>query len=129
MEGVGGHGPKNLTLRKNTLFFIEKYVEDVKQEEKDVPDLVESIMKGSGLVKEELRRILFKIIKWVNLDPKSKKIGFQLFGCPEKSRISGGGCLQEQSRLLLTHFHLITAPKTKKIQKICGFWPVRAILP
>ena len=50
-----------LTLRKRYVFVIEKYIEDAKQEEKDVPDLVESIMKGSGLAKEELRRILFKM--------------------------------------------------------------------
>ena len=52
---------KKLYLRKRHFFVIEKYVEDVKQKEKDVPDLVESIMKGSGLVKEELRRILMNM--------------------------------------------------------------------
>ena len=46
-----------LTLRKKHFFVIEKYVEEVKQDEKDVPDLVESRMKGSGLVKEELWQI------------------------------------------------------------------------
>ena len=47
------HTNKNtLYLRKHTLFVIEKYVEDVKQEEKDVPDLVESIMKPTGPVEE-----------------------------------------------------------------------------
>ena len=50
-----------LTLRKRHFFVIEKYVEDVNQEERDAPALVESIMKGSGLVKEELRRILYKM--------------------------------------------------------------------
>ena len=40
------------------IFVKEKSVEDVKQDEKNVPDLLESIMKSSGLVKEELRRIL-----------------------------------------------------------------------
>ena len=50
-----------LTLRKIHCFVIEKYVEDVKQGEKHVPDLLESIMKAPGLVKEELRRILFKM--------------------------------------------------------------------
>ena len=60
--------PPQLTLRKRHLFVIEKYIEDVKQEEKDVPDLVESIMKGSGLVKEEFWQICSKC---VNLEPKS----------------------------------------------------------
>ena len=45
-----------LTLRKTHMFVIEKYIEDVKQEEKHVLDQLESIMKGFGLVKEELRR-------------------------------------------------------------------------
>ena len=40
---------------------MEKYIEDVRQEEKDVPDLLESIMRPTDPVKEELRRILFKL--------------------------------------------------------------------
>ena len=41
---VPGH--KNmLTLSKTYFFVIEKCVEDVKQEEKEVPDLLEAIMK------------------------------------------------------------------------------------
>ena len=36
-------------------FVIETYVEDVKQDEKHVPDLLESIMRPTCLVKEELR--------------------------------------------------------------------------
>ena len=47
--------------RKRHFFVIEKYVEEVKQNQKDIPDLVESIMKGSGLVKEEIRLNLFKL--------------------------------------------------------------------
>ena len=58
-----GHGDtkRKLYLRKIHFFVIEKYIEDAKQKEKDVPDLVESIMKAPGLVKEELRLILFKM--------------------------------------------------------------------
>ena len=52
---------KKFTLRKIHVFLIEKYIEDVRQEKKDVPDLLEAIMKPSGLVKEELRPILFKL--------------------------------------------------------------------
>ena len=47
--------------QKKHFFVMEKYIEDVKQEEKDVPDLVEPIMRPTCLVKEELRPILFKI--------------------------------------------------------------------
>ena len=42
-------------------FVIEKYTEDVRQEEKHVPDLLEAIMRPTCLVKEELRPILFKM--------------------------------------------------------------------
>ena len=42
-------------------FVIEKYIDDVRQDEKHVPDLLESIMKAPGLVKEELQPILFKM--------------------------------------------------------------------
>ena len=62
--GVDSRGrthKRNLSLRKKQCLVIEKYVEDVKQDEKSVPDLVESTMKGSGLVGEELRPILFKL--------------------------------------------------------------------
>ena len=50
-----------LYLRKIHVFVIEKYVEDVKQDEKQVLDLLESIMRPPGLVKEELRPSLFKM--------------------------------------------------------------------
>ena len=59
LEGVDSGGrwhKKKLYPRKIVIFVIEKSVEDVKQDEKSVPDLVELIMKPSGLVKEELRR-------------------------------------------------------------------------
>ena len=42
---VSGNTKTKLTLRKRHFSVIEKYVEDVKQDEKSVPDLVESIMK------------------------------------------------------------------------------------
>ena len=41
LEGVAGRGSKKLTLRKTHFFVTEKYVEDVKQDQKNVPDLVE----------------------------------------------------------------------------------------
>ena len=67
-------------LRKRHVFVIEKYVEDVKQKEKDLPDLVESITKGSGLVKEELRPILFKMSQF---RPEMTKIKVSTFWIPE----------------------------------------------
>ena len=52
---------------------MEKYVEDVRQDEKHVPDLLESIIQPPGLVKEELRPILFKIRQF---RPEITKSGF-----------------------------------------------------
>ena len=43
---------------------MEKYVEDAKQEEKDVPDLLEAIMRPTDPVKEELRPIWFKMTQF-----------------------------------------------------------------
>ena len=45
---VPGAGPK------------QKYIEDAKQKERDVPDLVRSIIRPTDLVKEELRLSLSK---------------------------------------------------------------------
>ena len=56
--------PPQLTLRKRDVFVREKCVEDVKQNEKHVPDLLEAIMRPTCLVKEELRMILFKMIQF-----------------------------------------------------------------
>ena len=41
---------------------MEKYIEDARQEEKDVPDLLEAITRPTCLVKEELPQNLFKMI-------------------------------------------------------------------
>ena len=62
---------------------MEKYNEDARQDEKHVPDLLESIMKPPDPVKEELRQKLFKIIQ---ISSKIKKWGFQNFGF-RKSKI------------------------------------------
>ena len=63
---------RKLYPRKNNFFVMEKYIEDARQEEKHVPDLLEAIMKGSGLVKEELRPNLFKLRQFGSKIPKSK---------------------------------------------------------
>ena len=63
-RGWASQGPdtkRNLYQGKTHFFVIEKYVEDVKQEEKDVPDLLEAIMRPTDPVKEELRQNLCKM--------------------------------------------------------------------
>ena len=59
-KGVGEGGQRGLSRGKIHFFIVEKHVEDVKQNEKNVPDLVESIMRPADPVKEELRKILMK---------------------------------------------------------------------
>ena len=52
---------KNMLILSKTHFSVmEKYVEGARQDEKHVPDVLEAIVKPSGLVKGELRQILFK---------------------------------------------------------------------
>ena len=60
-RGMDSGSPQKLYLRKRHFFVMEKYIEDVKQKEKDVPDLLEPIMRPTDPVKEELRRILMKL--------------------------------------------------------------------
>ena len=69
-----------LNLRKRHFFVMERYIEDAKQKQKDVPDLLESIMRPTCLVKEELRPILFKMGQ---SRPELLKIGVSTFWIPE----------------------------------------------
>ena len=77
-----GHGDtkRKLYLRKIHFFVIDKYVEDVKQDEKDVPDLLESIMRPTDPVQEEIPQ---KTMKMHQFRPKTTKIKVSTFGCPE----------------------------------------------
>ena len=59
---------------------MEQCFEDTRQDENHVPDLLESIIQPPGLVKEELRQKLFKMIQF---GPEIKKIRvctFQMSG-------------------------------------------------
>ena len=53
------HTKKQKTISKRYFFLIEKYIEDLRQDEKHVPDLLESIMRSTD--QEELRRNLTKM--------------------------------------------------------------------
>ena len=100
MRRAGTHKRK-LYLRKRYFFVIEKYVEDVKQDEKSIPDLVESIMRPPGLVKEELRR---KTMKMSQFRPKFTKIGACIFEMSGKILDSANVAT---SPVILTPFHPI----------------------
>ena len=49
---------------------MEKYFEDVRQDEKHVPDLLEATMRPTDPVKEELRQ---KLSKMTQFESKIKK--------------------------------------------------------
>ena len=59
---------------------MEKCFEDVRQDEKHVPDLLEAIMRPPDPVKEELRQKLFKIDKFVSKTKKIRVCTFQMSG-------------------------------------------------
>ena len=104
-------------------FVIEKSVEDVKQKQKDVPDLVESIMRPTGLAKEELRRILMNMNQFRHKIQEIRDCSFQMSGKIQDSRRRlPAGTKWLLFSPLLTRIHLIMDPKAKK----CGFGPVRA---
>ena len=58
---VATHTKRKLTVRKRHFFVVEKHVEDVKQDQKTIPDLLESIMRPTDPMKKELREILMKM--------------------------------------------------------------------
>ena len=85
MEKVGSRGPGHTNLRKRHVFLIEKHIEDAKQDEKHVPDLLESIMRPTDPVKEELQQKLFKMTQ---IDREIKKIRVCTFQMSGKIRDS-----------------------------------------
>ena len=84
-----------LTLRKRHFVVIEKYIEDARQDEKHVPDLLESIMRPKLFVKEELRQILFEMIQ---ICSEIKKIRVSAFRIPEFQSFPAGGQRQPARR-------------------------------
>ena len=67
---------------------MEKCFEDVRQDEKHVPDLLESIMRPTDPVKEELRQKLSKIDQFGS---KIKKMRVSKFWIPEIQSFPAGG--------------------------------------
>ena len=76
-------------LRKRHFFLIEKYIEDVRQDEKHVPDLLEAIMRPTDPVKEELRQKLFKIDQFGSKIKKIRVCTFQMSGkIPDSTNVA-----------------------------------------
>ena len=67
---------------------MEKYFEDVRQDEKHVPDLLEAITRPTDPVKNELRQKLFKITQFGS---KITKMRVSTFWIPEIQSFPAGG--------------------------------------
>ena len=80
---------------------MEKYIEDARQEEKDVLDLLEAIMRPTHPVKEELRRNLCKMTRF---RPKIQKIKVSTFWIPEIRCFPAGGQCQASRPLGFKQF-------------------------
>ena len=80
---------RKLDQRKTYVFLIEKYIEDVRQDEKRVPYLLESIMRPTDPVKAELRQKLFKIDQFDPRIPKIRVCTFQMSGkIPDSANVA-----------------------------------------
>ena len=88
MEPVDTHTKKQKTISEIYFFLMEKCNEDVRQDEKHVPDLLEAIIQPPGPVKEELRQKLFKIDQF---ESKITKMRVSKFWIPEIQGFPAGG--------------------------------------
>ena len=80
---------------------MKKYIEDARQEEKDVPDLLEAIMRPTCRVKEKLRQNMFKMNKF---RPNIQKIKVSTFWIPEIQSVPAGGQCQASRPLSFKQF-------------------------
>ena len=81
---------KEVVPKRKHFCVIEKDIEDVEQEKKHVPDLLEAIMRPTDPVKEGIQPILFKMIQF---GYKISKIKVSTFWIPGiRSFPAGGQC-------------------------------------
>ena len=89
MDPVCRHAKKQKTISKIHFFLMEKYVEDARQDEKHVPDLLEAIIPPSGPVKDELRQKLFKTTQFRPEITKTRVCTFQMSGkIPDSTNVA-----------------------------------------
>ena len=70
---------------------MEKYVENARQDEKHVPDLLKPIMRPTDPVKEELRQ---RLPKMAQFESEITKMRVSKFWIPEIQRFPAGGQCQ-----------------------------------
>ena len=97
---------------------MEKYFEDLRQDEKHVLDLLEAIMKPPGLVKEELRPILFKMLQFGSEITKIRVCTFQMSGkMPDSTNVAFGAVML----IPFLQYLAALAAKYSKNSRKCGF--------
>ena len=87
-KGYGAVATPTVDPKKKTRFLVKTYIEDFRQDEKHVLDLLESIMRPTDPVKDELRQKLFKMIQFWS---KIKKMRISKFWIPEIQSFPAGG--------------------------------------
>ena len=94
---------------------MEKYTEDARQNEKHVPDLLESIMRPTDPLKEELRQKLCKITQFGSKIKKVRVCTFQMSGkIPDSTNVAFEAVI---STPFLQYLAMLAAKYSKK----CGF--------
>ena len=94
---------------------MEKCFEDIRQDEKHVPDLLEAIMRPTDPVKEELWQKLSQIDQFGS---KITKMRVSKFWIPEIQNFPAGGQCQPSRPV---GFKQETTPKPSNKSKKCGF--------
>ena len=83
MEGVGERGythKKEVDPKEKTHLCYRKNIEDVKQDQKIVPDLLEAIMRPTDPVKEESWRISMEMSQFRSEIQEFRVCTFQMSG-------------------------------------------------
>ena len=91
MEAVCIRTQKHINPINPYVFLIEKYIEDARQDEKHVLDLLGAIMRPTDPVKEGLRSFLFKTQQFGS---SIQKIKISTFWIPKIQNFPAGGRCQ-----------------------------------
>ena len=106
---------------------MEKDVEDARQDEKHVPDLLEAIMRPTDPVKDELRQKLSKIDQFGSKITKIRVCTFQMSGkIRDSTNVASEAVILSNSHTLFAIFGPARGQiygKTVKKYKKCGFLP------
>ena len=115
MEAVCRHTKKQKTITKGHFFLMEKCFEDLRQDEKHVPDLLEWRIQLNLFVKDELRQKLFEMTEFTPEITKIRVCNFQMSGkIPDLANVAF-------EAVILTPFLQYLAALAAKYSKKCRF--------